>query len=90
MNENKSVIKIIDLLIDQAEHNDLYIDYIAVGPSIMVQLAEELSVLVDPQNEKGLLIKSLSAYKDVSIREIEIESITVKYLLNKEEWVPLG
>lgn len=88
--ENKSIIKIIDMLIDQAENADLYIKYIALGPRLMSKLAEEISILIDPENLKGLLIKSLSTYRQIFIRESEVESVTVKYLLNQEEWTPLN
>lgn len=88
--ENKSIIKIIDMLIDQAENADLYIEYIALGSRLMSKLAEEISILIDPENSKGLLIKSLSTYREVFIRETEVESVNVKYLFNREEWIPLN
>ncbi len=81
MSKNKTVVEYLDLLINQAEEIGLYIEYIAVGPSLMKTLSEEISASLD-----GLLIKSLAKYRDISLRETEVDSIIVKYLVDKAVW----
>lgn len=89
MNNNKSIADVIDLLINTAVEQNLYIDYIAIGSKLMLKLSEELSLLADPENSMGLIIKSISMYRETSIRETEVESITIKYLLSQEPWISL-
>ena len=89
INENRDIIKTLDSLIDHAEKLDMYIEYVALGSRLMKKLAGEMSMLVDPEMTHGILIGSLSAYRDTALREVEVESITVKYLFNQEEWEQL-
>lgn len=90
MDKNISIIKTIDSIISHADRLGMYIEYIAMGTKLMRTFAQELSVLVDRETNHSFLIASVSSYGDTAIREVETESITVKYLFNQEDWIPLS
>ena len=90
MDANRSVAKLLDGIIDNAIHLDLYIQYISLDTTLMRSLAQEITLEIDRDGSLGIEIESLSAYKDRPLKVVEVRGITARYLINQEDFIPLN
>ena len=79
----------IDSFIANAENLGVEIEYIAMGPKVMKRFAEELTIITGSDND-GIDFTSVAKYREIPIRETQVNDLTVKYIVTPSFWGELN